>query len=111
MPVTMRNAITSPVVGATAMAAFASAPTTHPIANNRRAFTRSATFSNALASVPATKPPWTAIVNQARPAPRMENSNAIAGAAAVAENQRVIPRNCPAAISASMRRGIGRLQF
>ena len=57
----------------------------------------------ALASVPATKPAWTAIVSQAVAPAVSANSRTMAGAAAVAENHNVIPRNCASATRQSMR--------
>jgi hypothetical protein len=47
----------------------------------------------ALMNVPATNPAWTAIVSHAVPDPVRRNSDATAGAAAVAENHSVKPRN------------------
>ena len=45
--------------------AFAVAAITQPAAKRRRAFTKSGRFSTADTSVPATKPPCTAIVSHA----------------------------------------------
>ena len=92
--------------GAKGIAALAIAPATQPSANSRRALIASARFNSALTSVPATNPPCTAIVSHGIPALVIPNSAAIAGAAAVAENQSVIPRKSPVATSDNMRRGI-----
>ncbi len=86
------------------MTAFATAPTTQPTANRRRALSTSARFSTLLNRVPSTNPACTAIVSQAVAERVNWNSAAIAGPAAVAENHKVIPRNWAKATRASMRR-------
>jgi len=88
------------------MAAFDIAPATQPMANSRRALITSARFSRALTSVPATKPPCTAMVSHAVADSSSVNSAAMRDAAAVAENHKVRPRNCARATSASIRCGI-----
>src|SRR5262249_49629735 len=105
MPVQKRSAMMTAEDGAATIAALTIAPTAHPIANKRRALIASATLVTAVSSVPATNPPCTAIVSQARAATSMRYSAAIAGAAAVAENHNVMPSTSPTAMSASMRHG------
>src|SRR3954471_1110797 len=94
------------VDGAKTIAAFAAAPSTHPIPNRRRALIASARLVTAVSSVPTTNPPCTAIVSQARVAVSRANSRAIAGAAAVAENHSVMPITSLRATTASIRRGL-----
>ena len=105
-PVVNLRAIIVAGVPASAIDALATAPATHPSANSRRALRTSARFSVALINVPTTNPACTAIVSQAMPDEEMESSVAMAGAAAVAENQSVMPSNWAAAINRSMRFGI-----
>src|SRR5262245_46773172 len=108
-PVAKRSAIACPAPPAYAIAALATAPATHPAAKSRRALSTSARFNRALASVPATNPACTAIVSHAVAEGESDRSAAIAGAAAVAENHSVMPRNWPRAVAASIRRAICRL--
>ena len=75
------------------------------MANSRRACSRSARFSTALTSVPATKPPCTAIVSHAVCPGLSLNSRTSAGVTAVAENHSVMPRNSPEASRASIAHG------
>ena len=102
-PVHTRRRMTATALSANGMAALAAAPMAHPAANSRRALRTSARLSSALVNVPATNPAWTAIVSHAVPARDSASASAIAGAAAVAENHSVMPRNWPVATSSSMR--------
>src|SRR5262245_17750038 len=106
-PVPNLSAMMVPGVLANAIDPLAIAPATHPIANSRRALSTSARFNVALNSVPTTNPACTAIVSQAIVDEEIESSLAMEGAAAVAENQRVMPSNWAAATRKSMRCGIG----
>jgi hypothetical protein len=92
-PVMKRSATIADASDVYAMAALAVAPARQPAANSRRALKTSARLSSALTSVPATKPPWTATVSQVVADSPSESSAAMRGAAAVAENHSVIPRN------------------
>ena len=65
MPVAKRQATASTGDGATVTRALAAAAPKQPMPNTQRAFTRSDTLRSAARRVPATKPPCTAIVNQA----------------------------------------------
>src|SRR5438874_290440 len=91
---------------ASATPPFVIAPAMQPHATSRRAGIASAALVMAVSSVPQTNPAWTAIVSHARIDALMANSCATAGAAAVAENHSVMPRNSATAIHASIRRGI-----
>ena len=107
-PVSRRSAMMVDPSDDQAIAAFAAAPATQPAANSRRALKTSARLSTALISVPATNPPCTAMVSHAVADSPRASSDAMRGAAAVAENHSVIPKNCPRATSASIRCGIWR---
>src|SRR5215208_1843559 len=89
-----------------AIDALAMAPSAQPTANSPRELTTSARLSSALIRVPITNPPCTAIVSHAVEDSVSENSAAIRKDAAVAENQRVIPRNRARASNATIRCGI-----
>src|SRR3989442_762546 len=86
MPVATRSAISGAGWLAATRAAFAAAPETHPIAKRRRALMTSGRLKSAESSVPATKPPWTAMVSHAASPGVRWNSETMAAVAAVAEH-------------------------
>src|SRR5436309_181587 len=92
-PVAMRSAMRTAGSPARTSPAFAAAPATQPRANSHRGLMMSGRLSAAERSVPATKPPWTAIVSHAVAAGVRWNFATIDAVAAVAENHSVMTMN------------------
>src|SRR5262249_6984491 len=104
-PVQNRSPMMAPAEGATAIAALQQAPNRQPPAKSRLALTASARFVTTVTTVPNTNAARTGIVSHARAPASSAKSREMAGAAAVAENQSVMPRTSPAATHASIRAG------
>ena len=102
MPVRKRRPMTASPEGAHSTAALVAAPASAPRNNRTRAFSTSDRLAIALASVPATKPAWTAIVSHAARAADSANSSTSTGVTAVAENHSVMPKNSATASAASI---------
>ncbi len=103
MPVARRSAMSDHAPGAATTMALASAPPRAPAHTSLRAETRSAMLTNAAISVPATKPPCTAIVSHAASTLLRCHSRTMAGVTAVAENQSVMPSSSARAMITSCR--------
>src|SRR5881628_560602 len=103
-PVSIRNAIAVPGVGANATPSVARPASAAQPATSRRADQRSDSVSSADASAPATKPSCTEIVSHAPPVASSRQTRDRAGATADAENHGAIPHNSDAASTASTRR-------
>src|ERR1700752_3576524 len=102
MPVRNRSAMTLEADETRRTPALAAAPASAPRNSSTRALRTSERLRTALASVPTTKPAWTAMVSQAASSADMWNSSTSAGVTAVAENHSVMPRNSAIASAASI---------